>query len=370
MTFLIRLVPVLLIAPIMVYFFFYLRRMVRFWLPLPWKRGYALVLTAICIGIGCLAINAFGSAIVVVMHLFLVCVVVDGIHLVVRGHLKGGWWPKVYQSGVVPLAITILILTYAYWNMQHVVQQNYTIQTEKEIRPEGYRIAFLSDLHFGMSMQPEDLQRYAEQIEAEQPDLVLLGGDIVDDQTTLEEMQLAFQILGSIQSTYGTYYVYGNHDRARYNRQMDYTTDQLDAAIQAGGVHTLSDESLSITDDLVLVGREDSSFSGTRQRAPSAQLLTAVDPADFILLLDHQPRDLAVNQENGFDLQLSGHTHAGQIWPIGLIGTLFHINEMNYGYRQIEDFQIIVSSGMAGWGYPLRTSGHSEYVMIQIEKTA
>ena len=88
----------------------------------------------------------------------------------------------------------------------------------------------------------------------------------------------------------------------------------------------------------------------------------------FILLLDHQPSELEKNSELGYDLQLSGHTHKGQIWPVGLISELFNFNELEYGYKEIDDFKVIVSSGISGWNYPIRTGSKSEYVIIDILK--
>lgn len=84
------------------------------------------------------------------------------------------------------------------------------------------------------------------------------------------------------------------------------------------------------------------------------------------MLLDHQPGKLKENEEAGFDLQISGHTHAGQIWPTGPLMELMGINEINYGHRRLNTLDVIVSSGIAGWGYPVRTGGHSEYVMIHL----
>lgn len=366
MSVLFRLIPALLLAPVMVYLYFFLRRAIGFWLHPKWSLGQKAALAVFCILLWLAASNLFRAGIVVVMHLFVLCLIFDLLNLLLRRGIRGAWLSRLHQSGVLPVAATLLILLLAYGNMHHIVQTEYTIQTEKAIRPEGYTVAFLSDLHFGLNMDTENLARYADQIASQSPDLVLLGGDIVDEGTSLENMQQALQILGSIPSTFGTCYVYGNHDRARASGYQ-FTTLQLEEALSDAGIRVLSDETAQITEDLVLVGREDASFSGSRDRAPSAKLLENIDPADFILMLDHQPLDLAINQENGVDLQLSGHTHAGQIWPIGQIGSLLGINAMNYGYRQVEGFQIIVSSGMAGWGYPLRTSGHSEYVMIYIE---
>ena len=362
-----RLMPVLMLTPVMVYFFFYIRRMVRFWFHPTWKWWHTTLIIAVCIGIGLISSNMFTSGIVVVMHLFLISVMTDILHAVLRKFKQLHWWPKLYRSGILPIAATVAVLIYAYWNMHNVVQTDYTIYTEKEIRPEGYQIIYISDLHFGISFDLEQLQEYAKQIAKLQPDMVVLGGDIVDEGTTLEAMQLTFQILGDIPSEFGTFYVYGNHDRSNYWGECDYTTVQLDAAMAEAGIRVLSDETAQLTEDLVLVGREDAAFGGNRERAQSAKLMMAVDPADFILMLDHQPLDLETNKNLGVDLQVSGHTHAGQIWPIGLFSEVFEINEMTYGYNQTEGFQVIVSSGMAGWGYPFRTSEHSEYLMIDIQ---
>jgi len=130
----------------------------------------------------------------------------------------------------------------------------------------------------------------------------------------------------------------------------------------------LADESYEINDDFVIIGRGDAAFSKDANRESGQDLIRTIDKNKFILLLDHQPIELKKNSQLGFDLQLSGHTHAGQIWPTGLLGQMFGLVELNYGYEKIGDFQIIVSSGMSGWGYPVRTEAHSEYDVIDITK--
>lgn len=362
------LIPALLLAPIMIYLYFYAKRTLHFWGAPTEKRWLRLLLMAACLLLGILSSNLWSSMVMIILHLFLSGVLVDLVYWLLRrlGFKK----EKIYRSGLLPVILTLAVLGFGYWNMGHVVEKPYTIYTEKPIREEGYRIAFLSDLHFGLSMDTEKLAAYAQKIAEAKPDMVLLGGDIVDESTTQEEMQQAFQILGAIPSTYGTFYVYGNHDRALYSADPYFTAQQLQQAMAGAGIRVLSDEAVSLNEEFTLVGREEVSYAahGSGVRAQSAKLLEAVDPSDFILLLDHQPRELEANQEAGVDLQLSGHTHAGQIWPAGWLSDLFHFNEMTYGQRQTEGFQIIVSSGMAGWGYPIRTSGRSEYVMISLQK--
>ena len=115
-----------------------------------------------------------------------------------------------------------------------------------------------------------------------------------------------------------------------------------------------------------MIGRRDASAP---QRTDLEELTENIEPDKMRILLDHQPGDLKENEQAGIDLQISGHTHAGQIWPTGQLMELMGINEINYGYRKMGNLQVIVSSGMAGWGYPIRTGGHCEYVMIQVVGT-
>ena len=106
-------------------------------------------------------------------------------------------------------------------------------------------------------------------------------------------------------------------------------------------------------------------------REPAQELISAgedaaVDQERYYIVADHQPRDMDENASAGYDLMLSGHTHAGQMWPVGLFTTLFDRGTVNYGQKSFGDMELIVSSGMAGWGYPLRTGKHSEFVVVNI----
>ena len=128
---------------------------------------------------------------------------------------------------------------------------------------------------------------------------------------------------------------------------------------------------MELNDEFVLGGRMDLSYSRRDDGFPRNSTKTIFSEKNqkaFILLLDHQPVDLKENEEAGVDLQLSGHTHGGQIWPIGLISDLLGFGELNYGYKKSGNFQVIVSSGIGGWGYPIRTGCHSEYLMVTVTK--
>ncbi len=275
------------------------------------------------------------------------------------------WWKRLYGLLVLPLLLSVGMTVYGYVNLHTVQKTSYTVHTSKEIRAEGYRVALIADVHFGVSLDEKELAQKCAEIGAQAPDLVILCGDIVDNSTTREGMQTVFRAFGAIKSQYGVYYVYGNHDRSG---RADFTGAELVAAIEESGITILCDERVQITDDLVLVGREDRSRArGDTPRASVSALLDGVDFADFILTLDHQPNEYAENAAAGTDLLLSGHTHGGQIFPIDILQELGPFNDAVYGqYKLGADTQAIVTAGLGTWEIPVKTAAPAEYVIIDI----
>lgn len=370
MYFVYYLLPALCMIPVGIYLYFYLKRMAG-WLHLDTKKLWIKLLAAgVSAFFALLASNIWGIWAVIVLHLVTFVLVTQLLYFLCRKIITdegaSRCLTKVYQCGLVPIICTVLVLGYGYWNMGHVVETRYTIHTEKEIREEGYQVAMISDLHYGTTMGPEKLERICREIGDMKPDLVILDGDIVDEATGLGQLQEAVGLLGSIPSTYGTFYVYGNHDKALYVENPDFTPDQLLESLEGAGIKVLRDESYQINGEFSIIGRDDRANPVNGGRLSSEALLNGVDRTDFLLLLDHQPCELEENKQAGYDLQLSGHTHGGQIWPMGVFNGRLGFGEMNYGYRNMDGFQVIVSSGMAGWGYPVRTGSSSEFVTISI----
>ncbi len=273
-----------------------------------------------------------------------------------------------YRSGLVPLCGAILFFAYGFWNMHTVTARTEIIHGGAAIPQAGSTVVFLSDLHFENSMTPADLARYAEEISAKKPDAVILGGDIVDERTSRAGMHAAFSVLGNIPATYGVYYIYGNHDRALYTSEPAFSETELAETIRAAGIHILRDESVTLTPALTLTGREDRSRerqTGT-PRLPHAALAQNLSPGAYHILADHQPREWKEAATAGFSLLLSGHTHRGQIWPIGLAIEALGKDTFVYGHKKEGNLDFLVSSGIAGWGYPIRTEGNCEYVIVKI----
>lgn len=360
----------LIVIPLAVYLYVILSRLTGLLLSENCRWLRRLISGILAAGLAFPARNLFGLWAMVVLHFAAASALVDLVRWSFKkaGHPLKGPWNVFCRSGAAALTITALILGYAYVNMGHVVMTEYTLSTQKAIRPEGYTVAFLSDLHFGTTMGEDGLLAHCETIAQQKPDLVVLGGDIVDEASTLEQVQTAFQALGNIPSTFGTYYVYGNHDKGRLSAACDFTAEDLFQAVRAAGVVLLEDETVHLAPDLSLSGRRDRSDavrSGT-PRTPAQTLIGVTSPERYYILADHQPREMEENAAAGFDLMLSGHTHGGQIFPVGLITTLFDHSTFNYGQKSYGTMELLVSSGIAGWGYPFRTGKHSEFVVIHL----
>lgn len=366
-------IPTLLMILLSIYLYYYIARALRRVKVDVKKNRVKLIIIALVLIIMYFSLRDLGIGIVVLLHIVVLALVMDLLNYIFkilskRNTITFNKWRTVYESGIVPIILTAIILAYGYWNMNDIVEKDYKIYTNKNIREEGYRVAMISDLHYGTVMNREKLQAVCNDIEESEPDIVVLCGDIVDEKTTIDQMKEVTEILGDIKSKYGVFYIYGNHDDARYSSIPSYTKDELKNELLSNNIYVLVDESYEINDDLVIVGRDDEGFSKEEGRKSSEDLIANIDKSKFILLLDHQPSELNLNSSLGYDLQLSGHTHKGQIWPAGLISELFNFNELEYGYKKIGDYEIIVSSGISGWNYPIRTGSKSEYLIIDIEK--
>ena len=156
----------------------------------------------------------------------------------------------------------------------------------------------------------------------------------------------------------------GNHDPNNYVTDKQYTMEEMCQTLSDAGVHVLRDD-VVVLDGLNIIGRKDASLAS---RQEIKNLTAQVDLSQFTVLLDHQPLGLQDNADAGIDLQISGHTHAGQIWPTGKLMELMGVSEMNYGYKRMDKMNMIVTSGIGGWGYAIRTGGHCEYVIINIKR--
>lgn len=359
--------PIVVYIPAGIYLYHFFKRFLSLF-PLREKKKLVSVfsvLFAVFCAVAGWRVYGFGA--VIVLHFLLGSILMEGINFVVcrvvRERRGRNVWDIIFKSGIVSVLLTAVLMGYGYINMHQVRETTYTLHTSKTLT-EDLRIAQISDLHMGTTMDVEKLAEYAAKIQEEKPDMLVLTGDIFDERTEKAQMEESVRVLAGITTRYGTYYVWGNHDPNQYVSTQKYSMDTLRGTLTASGIRVLEDEALQITPELAVVGRVDSSID--RDRESIGGLLSGIDRNSYIVLLDHRPVGLEENAAAGIDLQLSGHTHAGQIWPTGQLGELVGITEKNYGLETIDDFHAIVNSGIAGWGYAIRTGGHSEYVIVDV----
>lgn len=272
------------------------------------------------------------------------------------------WASLIFRTSVIPLVVSLAITGYGAYNMTHIHRVDYTVSSEKLDR--DYTILFVSDTHYGTQQDPNILAQTISEMKALDPDMVLLGGDIVDEGTDRSDISRVFNAFASIEPDMGVYYVWGNHDRSEYRNSPKFTENDVVAAMQEAGIILLRDESVQLSSDLTLIGRDDYGHFDAGDHASINDLMDGVETGRFLVALEHQPKNAPDNARAGVDLQLSGHTHAGQVWPFGAVVAL--VNDYTYGRYTIDDFTLIVSSGFAGWGLPVRTEGHCEYVVVHL----
>jgi predicted MPP superfamily phosphohydrolase len=213
---------------------------------------------------------------------------------------------------------------------------------------DGFSIVQLSDLHVGMTIDREFVQRVVDQANALKPDLVVLTGDLVDGR--VEDLHDEAAPLGNLRSRHGTYAVTGNHEY--YSG-----ADPWLAALGAMGITYLRNQRISIGDGAAsfdLAGVDDHSARG--YKGHGEDLAAALDGRDrerAVVLLAHQPRQVRRAAKFGVDLQLSGHTHGGQIWPWHYLVRLQQ-GGLLAGRYQFDDTQLYVTRGCGYWGPPVR----------------
>lgn len=371
------LAAIVLLAGIGTYLYYFIKRIFKtFKAPadkLP-VRVIIIVLSVIC---GVCSVNIFSLPAMIIYHIVALSMAVMLINFIIKKLSKEKYetmnvWKKIYGSGIIAFGITAVIFIYGHYNMMHVVQTDYTIYTDKEIRKEGYRAALIADVHFSVSVDLNTLKEKCDEISSNNVDMVFLCGDIVDENTSKENMEQVFKAFSEIKSTYGVYYVYGNHDRQLYRNNRKYTEEELKNAIESFGITILQDEKAEAGDEIVVVGREDASYHQTlgksEERDSIEELIKDIDKDKFIIVLDHQPKEYEENSMAGTDLILSGHTHAGQMWPVNIAFKFLKFDDAVYGYTKIDATQAFITSGFAGWGYSVKTSSPAEYVIIDIKR--
>jgi uncharacterized protein len=241
-------------------------------------------------------------------------------------------------------------------NARYVRVKPMTLDVVKQSTHDSLTIVAASDLHLGVINAEARTQLFVDKINAQQPDFVLLAGDIVDGALAPVTRRQLGKILAQIKSKYGVYAVTGNHE---YIGTVDASVQYL----EEHGIRVLRDEMIEV-EGLNIVGREDLSYNRAagRQRKTLPEMLAGLDQSKPIIMMDHQPFHLEQAEEAGVDFQLSGHTHHGQFFPINLITN--RVYEVSWGYKKKTNTHVYVSCGAGTWGPPVRIGSTPEIMRI------
>ena len=280
-------------------------------------------------------------------------------------------------NGAVCMALILGIGIYGIVNARIVHTTPYEITIDKDGGNfQDMKVVLVADLHLGYNIGVSQITKMVDKINAEDPDLVVIAGDIFDNEyEALEDPDALIALFRQIRSRYGIYACYGNHDinekilagftfSSKNKKESD---PRMDEFLQLAGVQLLRDEAVLINDSVYLYGRPDAEKVGrgiSRRKTPK-ELVNGMDLKKPVIVLDHEPRQLEELNQAGVDLDLCGHTHDGQLFPGNITIHLFWKNP--YGYRKVGNAHQIVTSGVGLFGPNMRVGTKAEIVVVNVD---
>lgn len=219
---------------------------------------------------------------------------------------------------------------------------------------QGKTAAWVSDVHLGQVRGKNFAQYITDKINAQNPDIVFIGGDLYDGGTAVDNLAEPF---AHMPSKYGTYFITGNHEEF-FDKNI-----YIDA-LKKLNIAVLDNKLINI-DGLQIIGVN---YQDTARKANFQAIMSEInfDKNLPVILLKHAPTDLDISQNLGINFEISGHTHKGQLFPINLVTSAVYRGN-DYGFKKLGDMQLYVSSGAGTWGPPLRVATIPEIVVIKFE---
>lgn len=326
--------------------------------------------------------NYWLGFLIYIIFFLLVC---DLIRLV-RFLLSFKWkkWKEPWiqtKRGVIFLAVLVLggscgFTVYGAIHAKQIKTASYDIAVDKDAgKVKDLNVVLIADLHLGYNVGSSDMEKMVARINEQDPDLVVLAGDIFDnDYDALDDPEHLADTLRQIKSKYGVYAVFGNHDvketlvagfsiSSSKNALRD---TRMDEFMEKSGITMLEDDSKLIDNSFYLVGRLDGekNGSGSSKRKSIEKLTDGLDKTKPILVINHEPDELETYEENGVDVLLSGHTHAGQFFPLTIVQPFAWENY--WGIKQVGSLYSIVTSGVGVYGPDIRVATDSEIMVVQM----
>jgi len=265
-----------------------------------------------------------------------------------------------YIVGLGSFGIISILMLIGYFNTINPKLKSLNLEINKPLSDfKTLNIVAVSDIHLGTWVNKKKVQRLVRKINELNPDVVLIGGDIIDDNIEVVKHHQLVEELAKIESKYGVYSCLGNHEYiSRSHQQLEY--------FEQNGIRMIKDTAELVNNQFYVVGRDDiqgKSMNGVERKSLDS-LLSDLDNTKPIILLDHQPYKLDEVSNHAVDLQFSGHTHNGQFWPLNYItGLMF---EEDWGYLKKKNTHFYISSGYGTAVVPIRVGNDSEIVQFKI----
>ncbi|MFP4556454.1 MAG: metallophosphoesterase [Bacteroidales bacterium] len=265
------------------------------------------------------------------------------------------------KIAVITYTLSAIIIISGYFNALYPKVNKVSIKTNKVINGNRLlRIGAASDIHLGSIITNGRLERFVTMMNSQNPDIILLAGDIFDEDLGPVIKNDMGRLLSKLNAPLGVYAVTGNHEYiGGVEAAVKYLEDH--------GVSVIRDSTIVVNSAINIVGREDRQLKmmGNLERKHLDSLTASINKELFTILLDHQPYSLNEAVQNDVDLQISGHTHHGQMFPLNLITRAMF--EVSRGYKQIENTHVFVSTGFGTWGPPIRVGNRPEIVVFEVE---
>ena len=284
---------------------------------------------------------------------------------------------SVISIGSVVVACAVATRLYGIFNARNIKVNEYSVTVNKSCGSDKHLKAVLvADLHMGYAIGVDHITNMVEKINQQDADIVIIAGDIFDNSYDgMDDPEGIKAQLKSIKSKYGVYAVYGNHDideKILMGFTFDWGGKQLNSEkmtnfIKECDIKLINDESVLINDEFYLVGRRDTDKPGTEDgtRAEISELTKDLDKAKPIFVLSHEPDELQKTADAGADIDFSGHTHDGQLFPGNLTIGLFWENPC--GMIKKDNMYSIVTSGVGVYGTFMRVGTDAEICSVDID---
>lgn len=284
---------------------------------------------------------------------------------------------SVISIGSVVVACAVVTCLYGIFNARNIKVNEYSVTVNKSCGSDKHLKAVLvADLHMGYAIGVDHITNMVEKINQQDADIVIIAGDIFDNSYDgMDDPEGIKAQLRSIKSKYGVYAVYGNHDideKILMGFTFDWGGKQLHNEkmtnfMKECNIKLINDESVLINDEFYLVGRRDTDKPGTEDgtRAEVSELTKDLDKTKPIFVLSHEPDELQKTADAGADIDFSGHTHDGQLFPGNLTIGLFWENPC--GMIKKDNMYSIVTSGVGVYGTFMRVGTDAEICSVDID---